>query len=502
MFGRKSKRGASLATVLVSMAILAIVATMFTAIAMRSYQYSYAKLCKQQAYYTATSTIESYYQTIRQSSEHLSSMINALEAAYQDAVGEENGLHVDPTRVSVKVGSSGGADSSGMLVDGGFFDTYLGECELYVRYANSDRSEISIEAHATYNGYTETARAKVARTNRAASELKKIFDNVFCLQSPITTIVADAAYGDVYVSQPMVPYFFDEKGNEVTDGSEGAYNKVLADLEKYGHYNNYLAQPGQYLRDSNGTILTNGTEGQYNAVLRDYVYGNVQASTEEGGLTGHTKPLDMDNTPLYSSSALDEKDRWYNDWVELYMFSASTGGTTLDGNLYADSRVLVGLLDRNEAMREYVRYWDDTVKRSVYSKDNDSDTLTNYLQDNTDAGQGAFQVPHQRQLLLLGRRAHRELRQHSDRERPRRHKEQHLRPQRSLHRRAVHLRVAHHQSLDLFRGQHLRRCGGEGRRLHRERGYLRGYLLLRRQAHHSQQQYLRQCLLRGFGFHR
>lgn len=388
MFGRKSKRGASLATVLVSMAILAIVATMFTAIAMRSYQYSYAKLCKQQAYYTATSTIESYYQTIRQSSEHLSSMINALEAAYQDAVKEENGLHVDPTRVSVKVGSSGGADSSGMLVDGGFFDTYLGECELYVRYANSNRSEISIEAHATYNGYTETARAKVARTNLAASELKKIFDNVFCLQSPITTIVADAAYGDVYVSQPMVPYFLDESGNKVTAGNEGAYNTVLAslELEKDGSYNGYSAQPGQYLRDGDGNILTGGTAGQYNAVLRDYVYANVQASTEEGGLTGHTKPLDMDNTPLYSSSALDEKDRWYNDWVELYMFSASTGGTTLDGNLYADSRVLVGLLDRNEAMREYVRYWDDTVKRSVYSKDNDSDTLTNYLQDNTFVG--------------------------------------------------------------------------------------------------------------------
>ncbi|HIU98966.1 MAG TPA: type II secretion system protein, partial [Candidatus Limadaptatus stercoripullorum] len=384
MFGRKSKRGASLATVLVSMAILAIVATMFTAIAMRSYQYSYAKLCKQQAYYTATSTIESYYQTIRQSSEHLSSMINALEAAYQDAVEEENGLHVDPTRVSVKVGSSGGADSSGMLVDGGFFDTYLGECELYVRYANSDRSEISIEAHATYNGYTETARAKVARTNLAASELKKIFDNVFCLQSPITTIVADAAYGDVYVSQPMVSYFLDESGNKVTAGNEGAYNTVLASLEKDGSFGGYSAQPGQYLRDGGGTILTGDSiAGKYNAVLRDYVYANVQASTEEGGLTGHTKPLDMDNTPLYRSSALEDKDRWYNDWVELYMFSASTGGTTLDGNLYADSRVLVGLLDRNEAMREYVRYWDDTVKRSVYSKDNDSDTLTNYLQDNT-----------------------------------------------------------------------------------------------------------------------
>ena len=384
MFGRKSKRGASLATVLVSMAILAIVATMFTAIAMRSYQYSYAKLCKQQAYYTATSTIESYYQTIRQSSEHLSSMINALEAAYEKAKSEENGLHVDPTRVSVKVGSSGGADSSGMLVDGGFFDTYLGECELYVRYANSNRSEISIEAHATYNGYTETARAKVARTNLAASELKKIFDNVFCLQSPITTIVADAAYGDVYVSQPMAPYFPDESGNEVTIADDKkAYNTVLAELEKNdGSYGDYSAQPGQYLRDRDGTILTGGEAGQYNAVLRDYVYGNVQASTEEGGLTGHTKPLDMDNTPLYRSSAPDEK-RWYNDWVELYMFSASTGGTALDGNLYADSRVLVGLLDRNETMREYVRYWDDTVKRSVYSKDKDSDTLTNYLQDNT-----------------------------------------------------------------------------------------------------------------------
>ena len=47
--------------VLVSMTVLAIMGTLFTTIAMRSYEYSYAKLCKQQAYYTATSSVENFY---------------------------------------------------------------------------------------------------------------------------------------------------------------------------------------------------------------------------------------------------------------------------------------------------------------------------------------------------------------------------------------------------------------------------------------------------------
>ena len=39
---RKRKRGASLVMVLVSMTILTIMGTLFTTIAMRSYQYSYS----------------------------------------------------------------------------------------------------------------------------------------------------------------------------------------------------------------------------------------------------------------------------------------------------------------------------------------------------------------------------------------------------------------------------------------------------------------------------
>ena len=62
---RKRKRGASLVMVLVSMTILTIMGTLFTTIAMRSYQYSYSRMCRQQAYYTATSSVESLYAKIK-----------------------------------------------------------------------------------------------------------------------------------------------------------------------------------------------------------------------------------------------------------------------------------------------------------------------------------------------------------------------------------------------------------------------------------------------------
>ena len=100
----------------------------------------------------------------------------------------------------------------------------------------------------------------------------------------------------------------------------------------------------------------------YNAVLRDRVYNKAQASTSVSSLTGHTKPIDIDGTPLPNG--------WYNDWAEIYLFSADAGGTVVDGNLYADSRVLIGLLDRNTNNRLYMQVWNDVTKRFdlVYSE--------------------------------------------------------------------------------------------------------------------------------------
>lgn len=351
--------------VLVSMTVLAIMGTLFTTIAMRSYEYSYAKLCKQQAYYTATSSVENFYTLITSKPALFETLLDSLNSAI---VGEQEGNDkIDITTVRVLVGSSGGGtattDADGNvtsvnLATAGFFATYLGDCDLYVRYANAERTELSIEAHATYNGYTETSRAIIARTNKAAEELKKIFDNVFCLQSPITTIVTERAYGDIYVSQPALPYFLDSAGKMITDlsTSEGAYNEVYMKLEKPGSYGGYPETiPGQYVRDQSGKIVTDGVAGKYNAVLRDRVYGKAQASTLKSQLTGHTKPIDIDGTPLPSG--------WYNDWAEIYLFSANQGGTVLDGNLYADSRVLIGLLDRNNDNRAYMQVWNDTTKR-------------------------------------------------------------------------------------------------------------------------------------------
>lgn len=351
--------------VLVSMTVLAIMGTLFTTIAMRSYEYSYAKLCKQQAYYTATSSVENFYTLITSKPTLFGKLLDYLNSEIVKEQGKNS--NIDITTVRVMVGSSGGGtattDADGNvtgvnLATAGFFATYLGDCDLYVRYANAGRTELSIEAHATYNGYTETSRAIIARTNKAAEELKKIFDNVFCLQSPITTIVTEQAYGDIYVSQPALPYFL----TDVSE-SEGAYNEVYKELEKTGSYGGYPATiPGQYVRDQSGEIVTDGVAGMYNAVLRDQVYNNAQASTSKSSLMGHTKPIDIDGTPLPNG--------WYNDWAEIYLFSADAGGTVVDGNLYADSRVLIGLLDRNNDNRAYMQVWNDVTKRFdlVYSE--------------------------------------------------------------------------------------------------------------------------------------
>lgn len=375
---RKRKRGASLVMVLVSMTILTIMGTLFTTIAMRSYQYSYSRMCRQQAYYTATSSIESLYAKIKTNGGILNDITTALNDAYEDLNGAA--LGIDVTTIRVKIGSTHGdpVTEERAVVGSDFFYTYLGECDLWARYNNAKRTEISLEAEASYNGYSETARAIIAKTNRAASELKKIFDNTFCLQSPISTIVAETTHGDIYVSQPIA----DTDSAVVQDLDITAYNTVFAALSaKNGTYNGHSGVPGQYLRDGDGNIITSGVEGKYNQVLKVGVYGNAQASTSNASLTGHTKPLDMDNTLMEKDTSTDPATYWYNDWVELYMFSAVDGGTAVNGDLYSNSKILIGVLDRDVNGVTYLRSWDNTIKRSVFSYNGD-DPLDNYLNTN------------------------------------------------------------------------------------------------------------------------
>lgn len=384
--------------VLVSMTILTIMGTLFTTIAMRSYQYSYSRMCRQQAYYTATSSVESLYAKIKTNGSILNDITTALNDAYDQLNGVTPGI--DVTTIRVKIGSTHGdpVTEERAVVGSDFFYTYLGECDLWARYNNAKRTEISLEAEATYNGYSETARAIIAKTNRAASELKKIFDNTFCLQSPISTIVAETTHGDIYVSQPIADT--DSAGVQNLGSSYiTAYNTVFAALSEGGTYNGHSGVPGQYLRYTNGDIITdeNTNEGKYNKVLRYGVYGNAQASTSNASLVGHTKPLDMDNSLLTASfiNQPEPEDLWYNDWAELYMFSAVEGGTAVNGDLYADSKILIGLSDRNLSSRAYLRRWDNTIKRSVFSQQFKGETpwweiwkdliddgeLDNYLQD-------------------------------------------------------------------------------------------------------------------------
>lgn len=358
--------------VLVSMTILIIMGTLFTTISMRSYLYSYAKLCKQQAYYTAMSSVQSFHSLLKGNPSLIGTLTNSLNEALDDEINA--GLEI--TDVTIEIGSTyggGGAE----YVPNGFFDSYMGRCTLKARYASADRNEISIEANANYKGYSDFARARIARTNAAASELKKIFDNTFCLQSPISTLIGTVPNGDIYISQPVLSEFVDSNNDMITDGSLGDYNEVVTALKETGTYKGYSALPGQYIRDANGNVLTSGAPSEilvYNSILRTQLYGNVQASTGKSDLYGHTRPMDVDNYPM-------PKDAngyiYFNDWVELYMFAPSQDGgeskTAVNGNVYANSRVLIGLLDRDRNNRLYPWVWDDTQKRMVYPKDSDSD---------------------------------------------------------------------------------------------------------------------------------
>lgn len=356
--------------VLVSMTILIIMGTLFTTISMRSYLYSYAKLCKQQAYYTAMSSVQSFHSLLKGNPSLIGTLTNSLNEALDDEINA--GLEI--TDVTIEIGSTyggGGAE----YVPNGFFDSYMGRCTLKARYASADRNEISIEANANYKGYSDFARAKIARTNAAASELKKIFDNTFCLQSPISTIVG-VTEGDVYISQPALTEF---TGDSLTD-EQKAYNEVLGALKEGATYKGYSALPGQYIRDESGQIVTgDSTILAYNNILREELYGKVQANTLDSNLVGHTRPMDIYNYPMptdFTNAKVENGmtfgDKYFNDWVELYMFAPSSDGTSattaINGNVYAHSRILIGLLDKDKSNELYPYMWDDVQKRQVFPK--------------------------------------------------------------------------------------------------------------------------------------
>ena len=131
------------------------------------------------------------------------------------------------------------------------------------------------------------------------------------------------------------------------------YNKVLESLKKNSSYGAYTeVTAGQYIRDNNGNVVTDESTdvGKYNNVLRKIVYANVQASTEDADKIGHTKPLSMKNTPITDRNS--EGQTYYNDWVELYMFSAVQGDTTVDAAL-KDKILVIG---ENIKIRRFVRY--------------------------------------------------------------------------------------------------------------------------------------------------
>lgn len=338
---RNHKRGASLLMVLVSVSVLVVMGTLFTTIAMRSYNYSYAKLCRQQAYYTAESSIKGLYKLIAGDTSNtvITQIRGDIESEYQEEMSAGNiPVNAPITQVRAEIGKVGGSsdESGSSIISGGVFDNMLGQCTLYARYTTTRKNELSLEAHATYRGYTEVAKAKIARTNKAAEELKKIFDNTFCMNTPVNAFVVGKTLGDTFISTPS---------SDVKPTSDIPY------------------VPGQYIRNADGEIITSGVAGDYNRRLSEQVYNNIQAGgTADSTVTVHTRPTGMDALPLYGD---DGKTLFYNDWVELFMFSSweDDGQIAIDGDLYSTSRILIGLWDKNTTNDRQIRYWDESRRR-------------------------------------------------------------------------------------------------------------------------------------------
>lgn len=328
---KKSKKGMSLIIVLVSISMLVVMGTLFTTIALRSYNYSYAKMCQQQAYYTAQSAVDELYSLVRTDGEALAMITEVLENKYENIMNADP--NADITQVYCTVGKYGGTgavegEAGSIVADYGLFSQLMGECTIRARFTNKACTQLAIEALATYKGYSKTVGMNIARTNEAALELAKVFEKTFAWTNPITTIITAETIGDVYIGSP-----------------------------------------GTYQRNAQGQIIDN----DYNRNLRDNVYGKVQANTSNATSTGHTKPLDIYNYELRSEGG----ELYYNDWVELYMFSQYQNDlfsvedylngniayprhkTAINGNLYVQSQALIGLWDKDAGDKKNMQRWNN-----------------------------------------------------------------------------------------------------------------------------------------------
>lgn len=317
---KRSKKGMSLMVVLVSVAMLVVMGTMFTTIAMRSFNYSYSKLCKQQAYYTAEAAANALADLLYDSDEAFEVINNVLYVKYEEIKNDPN---ADITQVYCNVGKVGGA--TGLVQSGdlsptsiiyteGLFKDLMGTCDLRVRYTNQECTEMSLEAVATYRGYTSNIKMRIAKTSKGAEELKKIFSNSFCWSNPIVSMVGDYIDGNITITTP-----------------------------------------GEYVRDANGNIIDGNATNQ---ALKDQ-YNSITVYDGNQTYTGHTKEFDINNYPLRS----DNGNLYPADWAEIYLFSGSASdgmntGTILNGDMYVQSRALIGLWDKNQKDKENYMYWD------------------------------------------------------------------------------------------------------------------------------------------------
>lgn len=340
---KRSKKGMSLMVVLVSIAMLVVMGTMFTTIAMRSFNYSYSRVCKQQAYYTAESAANALADLLYDSDEAFEVINNVLYAKYEEI---KNNPDADITQVYCNVGKVGGA--SGLITTGdlspssviyteGLFTNLMGTCDLRVRYTNEECTEMSLEAVATYRGYTSTIRMRIAKTSKGAEELKKIFANSFCWSNPIVSMVGDTVNGNITITTP-----------------------------------------GDYVRDANGNIIDGLAENQE---LKDY-YSNVQVYDGNTTLKGHTKEFDVNNYPLRA----DNGNLYPADWAEIYLFSGSASngmqvGTILNGDMYVQSRALLGLWDKDKGDKENYMTWNYDTHRKQTNNYYEYDANGNYDSD-------------------------------------------------------------------------------------------------------------------------
>ena len=242
-----AKKGATLPLVLSMLGVILVVSVTVATISMSAYQNSYGRLCRSQAYFTAESMANLALNQFKTNEELRSNIISDLAAK---RVANPD-LPLKDIYVDMKIDNVEGA---------------MGNAYLRVKYGNKSGSEIRIESHGEYKGFKEVVSIKIVRTSKGASELAKIFNNAFFINSPVVDLLVGSINGNVYCDNPKAVPKLDTNGDKNIIGYDQGGMPIYEMLDSSYKYYEFIGATPVECHTKTKDIYNNTTADNANWV--------------------------------------------------------------------------------------------------------------------------------------------------------------------------------------------------------------------------------------------